>query len=209
MACPVPSKKPSKNNNDTSSGVGESQRELFYRLMNPDDHPDVASQARDLAVEFLEQARRLRRDTPGADFGYSPEALEAFLWADYDRAMAEYAAYSRAVEQGRVEIIPRDDMAFYLVQVAPAKLVDGSWLQNVCKCQHLSTDARLNRILSNLFVIYSGSSNLCDCLLRERSLPPRPSALVWLAQAQSRTLAHMRARAHSEADRAVLCEQRN
>ncbi len=140
------------------SSCGVSERELFYRLTNVEAHPEVVELARAYLPSAIAQARRLRRDTAGADFDYSPEALEQFLWADYDRAMEQYAAYSRAVEQGRVATIPRDDMAWYLAQVAPSKLVDGSWLQNVARCEHLGRDPRLNKILSNLFVIYSGTT---------------------------------------------------
>jgi hypothetical protein len=142
---------------ETRTKPPHSERELFYRLMNVETHPEVVELARAYLPSAIAQARRLRRDTAGADFDHSPEALEQFLWADYDRAMNQYAAYSRAVEQGRVATIPRDDMAWYLTQVAPSKLVDGSWLQNAARCERLGRDPRLNKILSNLFVIYSGT----------------------------------------------------
>lgn len=118
--------------------------------------------------------------------GFSRDKLVAYLKQNYDTTCLEFEKYDKAwqerlslQQQKRKnsshqesserrpalmvnEMLPTREFAEYFVrQSAPTKLVDGSWLQNVCKS---STNPNLRRILTPLFTIYAeelGEGNTC------------------------------------------------
>ncbi|KAI9011472.1 hypothetical protein BC832DRAFT_348522 [Gaertneriomyces semiglobifer] len=131
---------------------GLSARELYWRLMNVESNPDILPAARAFLQTRLKASLDLalsesRSKTPQPTSlayalrnGYNSETLHAFMMDCYNRTMDKYHTYMiewhDRIDKGEpMELVnsmfPDKTFArWWLIQNAPTKLVDGSWLQN-------------------------------------------------------------------------------
>ena len=119
---------------ERASIVAFNDRELFYQLMNVEDHPEVLPKARAMAEFWLSKAEDVANDpgTARADrfFAYSPDALQNRLDQIY-RELVHSAITSDPATNPVFKT--RDDLAVRIRQLAPFNLTDGSWLRNIGK----------------------------------------------------------------------------
>jgi len=112
--------------------VGLNARDLFYALMNIDDHPECLPKARAFVDAGLAWAEQYSNDpaTPHSDrfFPYSEGAFQARLDEIYHELVAYVAA---STPQSNVLFKTREDMAIRTKQLAPFNLTDGAWLRNI------------------------------------------------------------------------------
>ncbi|TPX70810.1 hypothetical protein SpCBS45565_g01465 [Spizellomyces sp. 'palustris'] len=129
-----------------------SHRELFYRLMNIELYPDALYAARDFLQSRLEQAldaaeKDAQNEDPSSSLaaalndGYCPNTLENYMLKSHQKTMDAFHAYRRewderigegeGIETANRMFPDREFARWWLIQNAPTKLVDGSWLQNV------------------------------------------------------------------------------
>ncbi|KAJ3148752.1 hypothetical protein HDU89_004602 [Geranomyces variabilis] len=169
------------NANETGSDV-DWHRELYWRLMNVEQFPEVLPVARRfLRQQFQTAADEARLDVEHAREeslaytlrdGYSPAGLESFMLGQHQRTMAAYHTYREEWDRKRAEYdessSPGDDSGFlrhanalhptkeyakwWLLQNAPTKLVDGSWLQHAAGIGTEEDDKRTAMPLYKTFV---------------------------------------------------------
>ncbi|HET7499716.1 MAG TPA: LodA/GoxA family CTQ-dependent oxidase, partial [Kofleriaceae bacterium] len=112
--------------------AGLDQRELFYRLMNIDDHPECLPKARELVDYWLAWADRFSHDpaTPHSFkyFPYSESAFKARLDEIYEDLVDDA---SNADPTKNAVIKTREAMIERTRQLAPFNLTDGAWLRNI------------------------------------------------------------------------------
>ena len=117
---------------DRAPLAGMDQRELFYQLMNVDDHPECLAKARAFVDYWLDWARRFSRDpaTPHSFkfFPYSESGFKARLDEIYEDLVDDAA---NADPANHPLFKTRDDMVERTRQLAPFNLTDGAWLRNI------------------------------------------------------------------------------
>jgi L-Lysine epsilon oxidase N-terminal/L-lysine epsilon oxidase C-terminal domain/Iron-containing redox enzyme len=110
------------------------ERDLFFKLMNVTDHPDVLPDARAYVKAWLNWAEKFSNspDTAPADqiyFEYTDQAFQDRLDVIYQE-LVDAAADSDPGAPGQI-LQCYADMVTRIVQLAPFNLVDGSWLHNI------------------------------------------------------------------------------
>lgn len=112
--------------------VGLNSRELFYALMNIDEHPEVLPKARALVADSLIFAEQYSDDPSAAHsdsfFPYSDDAFQARLDEIYQELVANVAG---STPESNMLFKTRDDMVTRIKQLAPFNLTDGAWLRNI------------------------------------------------------------------------------
>ena len=108
-------------------------RELFFKLMNVSDHPEVISDARPYVDYWLAAAQEFSNspDKCPADqlfFAYTDQSFEERLDKIY-QDLVDSAAQSDAGASD--EFRTRENMVTRIIQWAPFNLVDGAWLRHV------------------------------------------------------------------------------
>ncbi|HEX4423731.1 MAG TPA: LodA/GoxA family CTQ-dependent oxidase, partial [Kofleriaceae bacterium] len=112
--------------------AGMDQRELFYQLMNIDDHPDCLPKARAFVDDWLRWAEQYSSaaDSPHSYkyFPYSESSFKARLDEIYEDLVDDA---SNADPAQNPLFKTRDDMVERTRQLAPFNLTDGAWLRNI------------------------------------------------------------------------------
>ncbi|NRA14933.1 MAG: iron-containing redox enzyme family protein [Oceanospirillaceae bacterium] len=108
-------------------------RDYFHTLMNIEDHQDFLPKAKELAEEFLQQARNLIiSQTSGSKyerFKYSKIALDSKLEQIYEKNRKDVAGYNPAVAPGFFDT--EEKIIERIRQLSPFNQLDGGWLQRV------------------------------------------------------------------------------
>lgn len=108
------------------------ERDLFYRLMNVGDHPEVVPEARAFTEQCLAWAEKFANDPASPEdqqfFPYSPEAVQARLDFIYQELVDQAAASDPAQDP---DFTSRASMITRIMQLAPFNLTDGAWLRNI------------------------------------------------------------------------------
>ncbi len=109
-----------------------SDRELFHAVINIDDNPQIFDQCNQRLGQFLSETEQIYSAWYESDkfFAYSEENLDKFLLKENQDILREY---KYLMDNDKIKARSREDMIYFLKQVAPAKLVDGCWLQNIFK----------------------------------------------------------------------------
>lgn len=107
-------------------------RELFFKLLNAGDYPEVLTDARDYVEYWLKFAEDLSNDPKSpvdqSFFPYSEQEFENRLQLIYQ----EFVDDAAAADPGNDPLIRnRDDVVTRIIQLAPFNLTDGAWLRNV------------------------------------------------------------------------------
>jgi hypothetical protein len=119
---------------DTPSPIQMNARELFFKLFNVSDHPNVLADARTFVDYWLKEAEKFStaRDRCPADllfFPYTQGEFNARLDVIYQE-LVDVAATSDPGSPTQF-IRTRADMIQRIVQWAPFNLIDGAWLRNI------------------------------------------------------------------------------
>ncbi|KAI9096189.1 hypothetical protein DFS34DRAFT_624283 [Phlyctochytrium arcticum] len=128
-----------------------SDQELFYRLINIEHFPNVLTTARvflekQISIAKAMMARDLLKknnlaSAMAAHQGFCPKTLSTYMLASHQSTMQAYHDYmhqwdadmlasNNSLHTSNIMFPDRDYAHYWLVQNAPTKLVDGSWLQN-------------------------------------------------------------------------------
>jgi hypothetical protein len=114
--------------------VGLDARELFYKLMNVDNFPEVLPSARAFAERALAEARAFQHhpDTPliWLPFDYTPDTFEARILETYRLLVEQVSTYDPGTDP---TFRSRADVEERIRQFAPFNMSDGSWLRNVTR----------------------------------------------------------------------------
>lgn len=114
-------------------------KELYFKLQNLDQHPEILPQARDLLISMFSEtlAESAQRPTSGilSMEHYSREGLAKFIQTKDDRMVQLWEDYLTRRRAGapRELFQDREEAKWWLKQVAPAKYVDGAWLGHINK----------------------------------------------------------------------------
>ncbi|KAI5809317.1 ATPase-like protein [Pyronema omphalodes] len=133
-----------------------SDKSLYYRLQNFQDHPDCLPQARQRLCELLThctfEASILPQDQKSKTIlsipSFSAEALKSFLLSQDDVATVRFQEYlDRRKKGGEREMFKDRSYAKYWIrQAAPVKYVDGSWLGGIHRVTTRKEDRRWTKI---------------------------------------------------------------
>jgi hypothetical protein len=109
-------------------------RQLFFKLMNVSDHPDVLDDARAYVDYWLRQAASFSKQPTRAPadqiyFEYTDQAFQNRLELIYQELVDDAA--DSDPEDADQYIRNRADMVTRIIQWAPFNLVDGAWLRNI------------------------------------------------------------------------------
>lgn len=121
-------------------------KELYQKLQNLEDNPDIIPRALDTLLSLFSSAI-LFSHTRDSDFGrgeknifslageYNPRSLRSFLKTSQDETFAQWEEYiaQRANGGGRVMFKDKQSAVSWLEAMAPLKLVDGAWLGHISR----------------------------------------------------------------------------
>lgn len=114
------------------AALGLDPRDLFYKLLNVDEYPEVRAEARSYVDAWLKWSEDFsnHHDTPEDQryFAYSEESFGERLEMIYQALVDEAADFDPA---GDGQFKTYDQMCTYTIQWAPFNLIDGAWLRNV------------------------------------------------------------------------------
>lgn len=111
-------------------------RDLFFKLLNAGDHPEVLIDARAYVDYWLKAAETFSNDhkicpVDQRFFPYSEQHLQDRLDLIYQELVDVAANSDPAINVNNWYFQTRDDMIIRIIQWAPFNLVDGSWLRNI------------------------------------------------------------------------------
>lgn len=114
-------------------------KELYFKLQNLDQYPDILPQARDLLVSMFSEtlAEAVRKPKSGilSVEKYTREGLARFIQTKDDQMIQQWEDYLTRRKTGSPKELfkDREEAKWWLKQVAPAKYVDGAWLGHINK----------------------------------------------------------------------------
>ncbi|OAQ65226.1 ABC transporter [Pochonia chlamydosporia 170] len=112
-------------------------RRLYFKLHNIEEHPEVATEGRDLLISLLSEAITIaqpeRRQDIFAIEHFTKEQLFSHVHKVHEAVGEEYNRYveGRGAGDGRLIATDRHQTAKVLRNLAPLKLVDGAWLGRI------------------------------------------------------------------------------
>jgi hypothetical protein len=109
-------------------------RDLFWRLLNLSDHPEVLADAKAYADYWLNWAEDFSNDPAHCPpeqtfFAYTEQALQDRLDLIYQEIVKEAAESDPAAPDNLIRT--REQVISRIIQLAPFNLLDGAWLRNV------------------------------------------------------------------------------
>ena len=117
---------------DDDPTKGLSARDLFYKLFNVDEYPEVRADARAYVNAWLAWSQAFSNDPKSPEdrqfFPYTEQAFQDRLEEIYQQLVDEAADFDPAADN---QFPSYADMCTYTIQWAPFNLVDGAWLRNV------------------------------------------------------------------------------
>jgi hypothetical protein len=122
-----------------------SVREMYYRLVNLEDYPEILPRAEQLVRDRLDRSMATLRSRlrPIPSMHYSPEVLDNWVHKKHREQVDEYPLFN-----GKPSV-SLDTFIYNTVQLAPLILIDGAWLQGMLthNCVHTETGRILFQIL--------------------------------------------------------------
>jgi hypothetical protein len=117
---------------DPDPTQGLDTRELFYKLLNVDEYPEIRGDAKAYVNAWLAWSEAFSKNpqTPVDQqfFTYTEQAFQDRLELIYQLLVDEAADFDPA---GDGQFTTYADMCTYTIQWAPFNLIDGAWLRNV------------------------------------------------------------------------------
>jgi hypothetical protein len=136
----------------------EAHKQLYYKLHNLEEHPDVLSESRELLLSLLSSTLIDAYKAPGSGIlsleRFTPESLDSFLKAKDVDVTNRWEAYvaRRKAGQPREMFTDKSEAQWWLKQAAPVKYVDGAWLGHINK---ISTPFEFRNITKNAWQVMS------------------------------------------------------
>jgi len=120
-------------NPDTDVLRGLDPRDLYYKLLNVDEYPEIRSDATvyvDAWLQWSENFSNQKTSTPIEQqyFDYTPQAFQDRLELIYQQLVDEAADFDPGADG---QFTTYEQMCTYTIQWAPFNLIDGAWLRNV------------------------------------------------------------------------------
>ena len=143
---------------DTSSKEMQLHKELYFKLQNLEQYPEVLQQQRSLLVSLFSEtlAKAHKRPISGilSVEHYTRENLETFLRGEKDRTADRWQQYLARRKAGSPKELFKDREAarLWLKQLAPVKYVDGAWLGHINK---ITTPFALRRVTKDAWQVLS------------------------------------------------------
>ncbi|KAF3053840.1 hypothetical protein E8E11_010791 [Didymella keratinophila] len=142
----------------TESAELKAYKQLYYKLHNLEQHPEILPECRELLVSLLSSTIGEALEDTGSTIlsvdTFSRDRLNQFLKAkdeDCTNRWEEYLARRRA--GGSREIFgDKDEAKWWLKQAAPVKYVDGAWLGHINK---ITTPFKYRNITKNAWQVMS------------------------------------------------------
>ncbi|KAI9136331.1 hypothetical protein BKA69DRAFT_1104913 [Paraphysoderma sedebokerense] len=138
-------------------------RELYFKLQNIEDHQDILPKAElelqnrlDTARQYLKTEFKTPQLSNLVD-EYSEELIEKWHDQSYFDVLEKYNKWLTTWESnGRKNemLVSEEFTKWWLTQIAPTKLVDGSWLQNVASGKSMKDSRTLRPVLANLYLTF-------------------------------------------------------
>jgi L-Lysine epsilon oxidase N-terminal/L-lysine epsilon oxidase C-terminal domain/Iron-containing redox enzyme len=117
---------------DPDPAIGLDPRDLFYKLFNVEEYPEVRANAEQYVKAWLAWAENFSNQSTTPDelryFKYTEQAFDDRLDMIYQDLVDEAADFDPAADG---QFTTYDDMCTYTIQWAPFNLIDGAWLRNV------------------------------------------------------------------------------
>lgn len=134
-------------------------KDLYYKLQNLENFPEVLPGARKLLRSILDQGVLLARyKAPARSIlhieKFDPSKLERLLEAEFQETMDSWEAYARRRElgSGRESFVDRKAAINWLKSLAPLNYIDGAWL---CRVHKITTPFALRGVTKNAWQTYS------------------------------------------------------
>lgn len=113
-------------------------REMYFKLHHLEEYPDVIPNARGILLSLLSEAIYSAHAYEGSILAidrFSPPTLNNFIHNEVDRVTVQWQQYLKRRKVGgpREMFRDADEAKRWLVQVAPLKYIDGSWLGHIHK----------------------------------------------------------------------------
>ena len=114
-------------------------KNLYHKLHNLEDHPEILPQARDVLISLLNQTLTDAFRDPAQSIlsvsHYTPDRLSRFLQEENARITGKWEKYiERRKAGGQMELFQdKEEAKWWLRQIAPVKYVDGAWLGYINK----------------------------------------------------------------------------
>ncbi len=112
--------------------LGLDPRDLFYKLFNVDEFPEVRGDAKAYVDAWLKWSENFSNDPESPEdrqfFCYTEQSFDDRLEEIYQQLVDEAADFDPAADS---QFPTYEDMCTYTIQWAPFNLVDGAWLRNV------------------------------------------------------------------------------
>ena len=114
-------------------------KDLYFKLQNLDQHPEILPQARDLLISMFSEtlAEAVKKPESGilSMDKYTREGLVGFVQTKDDQMIQQWEDYLTRRKNGSPKELfkDREEAKWWLKQVAPAKYVDGAWLGHINK----------------------------------------------------------------------------
>ena len=131
-------------------------RELFYHLVNVEDHPDILPVAERFARDRLERSMAMshKGERPIPSVHYDPAALETWV---HEKHRAQVDSYR---PPGLRPPVSRESFVDATVQLAPIILIDGGWLQGIASPPVIHTT--LGRMLFHVMIEEIGAGEAAE-----------------------------------------------
>lgn len=133
-------------------------KDLYFKLQNLEQYPEILSQSRDLLVSFFSEMLGNARKKPKSGIlsieHYTRESLANFLRSENDKTTQQWEQYLARRKAGwPMEMFrDREETKWWLKQIAPVKYLDGAWLGRINK---ITTPFALRRIVKDAWQVLS------------------------------------------------------
>ena len=133
-------------------------KELYFKLHNLEDYPEILPQARNILIALLSRALLFMSTSgePGilSCGEYTPNTLRNFLQHQQDEMSRRWEQYVLQRKHGcpRKMFKDREDAIHWLKQMAPLKYVDGAWLGHI---NNVTAPFSIHSVVKNAWQILS------------------------------------------------------
>lgn len=134
-------------------------KDMYYKVQNLEDFPDILPAAKHLLLSFLEQGLLMARYKPQTRSileikEYDPVALDKFLEAERQDVSDEFESYVRRRKAGSGPELftTREEASQWLKRMAPLNYIDGAWL---CRIHKITTPFALRGVTKDTWQTFS------------------------------------------------------
>lgn len=155
----IDDKKQARLDNEDESPELSAHKDMYYKLHNLEEFPEVLPRARDQLISFFaETLDTASKERPHGSIlsldAYSSEGLTNFMRARDEEVNQQWEDYVARRKGGRpMELFKdKDEARWWLKQIAPVKYVDGAWLGYI---NRITLPFALRRVIKNSWQVLS------------------------------------------------------